>query len=64
MFIKTRNGNRTNAQSNPPSLTETEKLRMKENNFIEAKNVMLVFDEILRNSTVTEDLEGKFKKEN
>jgi hypothetical protein len=53
-----------NSQSNPPSLTETEKLRMKENNFIEAKNVMLVFDEIMRNSTVTEDLEGKFKKEN
>jgi hypothetical protein len=39
-------------------------MRMKENNFIEAKNVMVVYDEILRNSTGVKDLQGKFKKAN
>ena len=54
----------TPSQSNPPSLTDTEIMRMKDNNFIEAKNVMVVYDEILRNSTSINDLQGEFKKAN
>lgn len=38
--------------------------RMKINHFIEAKNIMFVFDEILRNANSTSDLEGYINKGN
>jgi hypothetical protein len=40
------------------TVNKTELMRMKENNFMEAKSVMLVFDEILRNATEISDLKG------
>lgn len=53
-----RNQNNTNTRADPPSLNQTEVLRMKKNHFLEAKNLMMVFDEILRNSSELENLEG------
>ena len=40
------------------SFSHAEMQRMKLNHFIEAKNIMFVFDEILRNANATSDLEG------
>lgn len=47
-----------NGRTELPSLSQTEVLRMKQNNFLEAKNLMMVFDDILRNSTELKELEG------
>ena len=63
-----RSSNQSSNQTRPntePSVgpREAEEIRrMKQNYFMEAKNIMYVFDEILQNSMETGDLESKSNK--
>lgn len=58
IHANSRHGNTGTRPGELPHLNQTEVLRMKKNNFIEAKSLMMVFDEILRNSTGLDALEG------
>ena len=46
----------------PAPILHSEVSRMKDNDFLEAKSLMFVFDEILRNASETSDLEGRLTR--
>lgn len=54
--------NRAQSSGNPDPNAAEEIRRMKSNFFMEAKNIMYVYDEILQNAMEQDDIESNFNK--